>query len=167
MQIEREISEDAARRIDFALPPYDLAYLKQLHHSLFGELYDWAGEIRTIDLSKGSTRFCTVNRIAPESTKIFQQLSSANWLEGMNRRSLVDAVAQCYGDLNVVHPFREGNGRAQRLLFEHLIINAGFEIDWWHATENEWLQASIDAVSCDYRALTAIFDKCIGSTISA
>jgi len=156
----------AASGIDFGLPPYDLAYLKQLHRRLFGELYDWAGEVRTIDLSKGSTRFCSVNRIEPESTKIFQRLSSSNWLEDTDRRSLVTAVAQNYGDLNVIHPFREGNGRAQRLLFEHLIINAGFEIDWWHATEDEWLQASIDAVACDYQALTTIFDKCIGGTIS-
>lgn len=48
----------------------------------------------------------------------------------MARPDLVTAAAELYGDLNIIHPFREGNGRAQRILFEHLIINAGYQVDW-------------------------------------
>ncbi|WP_044871331.1 hypothetical protein [Pseudomonas sp. LFM046] len=55
----------------------------------------------------------------------------------------------------------------QRILFEHLIINnAGYEISWWPVEEGEWLQANIDAVVCDYRALIRIFDRCIGQPIA-
>lgn len=74
-------------------------------------------------------------------------------------------VARYYGDLNVIHPFREGNGRVQRLFFEHLIINVGYQVDWWHADQGEWVQANVDAVSCDYTALMNVFEKCIGNAI--
>lgn len=162
---EREITIVSANEIEFQPPPYDLAYLCSLHYQLFNDLYDWAGSIRIIDISKGGTRFCRVDRIKPEANKVFQALSERSWLEGTNRTELVPQIAEFYGDLNVVHPFREGNGRAQRLLFEHIIINAGYEIDWWQVDEHEWLRANIDAVVCDYGAMTALFDKCIGQEI--
>lgn len=164
-QAERELTAIAANEIDFHPPPYDLDYLKQLHHHLFRDIYDWAGEIRAVDIAKDSTRFCKFDRIEPESEKLFRALSDAKWLEGFSRTRLVTAVAEYYGDLNVIHPFREGNGRAQRLLFEHLIINAGYQIDWWQADPDEWVWANIDAVVCDYKALINIFEKCIGDVI--
>lgn len=61
----------------------------------------------------------------------------------------------------MLHPFHEGNGRTQRILFEHLIINAGFSVSWW-ALEDEWVQANIDAIVCDYLSMAAVFDRCIG-----
>lgn len=59
------------------------------------------------------------------------------------------------------------NGRAQRLLFEQIIINAGFEIDWWPVSPDEWVHANIAAVTCDYRPLADVFEKCIGGIIAA
>ena len=162
---ERTLTSIAASEIEFELPPYSLAYLQALHRHLFRDIYDWAGALRTIDLSKGSTRFCTINRIVPEAEIVFRGLAQLNWLEGMERPALVQALAVHYGDLNMVHPFREGNGRAQRLLFEHLIINAGFQIDWWRVDEASWLQANIDAATCDYQGLQAVFDACVGEPI--
>lgn len=162
---EREITMEAASEVEFGSPPYDLNYFCKLHHQLFGDIYDWAGEIRTIDLSKGHTRFCSVDRIRPEAGKLFHSLEQANWFVDLDRSSLVAKIAQFYGDVNVIHPFREGNGRAQRLLFEHIIINAGFEIDWWPVDEAEWLQANIAAVACDYQQMTELFERCIGQEI--
>lgn len=163
---ERTLSEIAASGIDFDLPPYDLSYLQSIHRTLFVDLYDWAGELRSVDISKGGTHFCNVSRIEAESAKLFAQLAAANWYEGLPREQLVTAVAEFYGDLNMIHPFREGNGRAQRILFEHIIINVGYEISWWPIQEAEWIQANIDAVVCDYRALTGIFERCIGNAIA-
>lgn len=92
-------------------------------------------------------------------------MAEEKWLEGKSRSELVKPVAEYYGELNMVHPFREGNGRAQRLLFEHLIINAGFQISWAPVTEDEWLTANIAAVACDYSGLENIFEQCIGDSI--
>jgi cell filamentation protein len=164
-QAERNLSEIAASQIEFALPPYDLAHLKRIHRGLFSDLYDWAGELRTIDISKGDTRFCNVSRIEPESEKIFSAMARCGWFEDWERSALVSAVAEQYGDLNMIHPFREGNGRAQRILFEHLIVNAGYEISWWPIEDAEWLSANVAAVLCNYQPLETVFEKCIGQRI--
>ena len=62
-QAELELSEYASLHIEYTEPPYDLQYLKNIHHSLFSDLYEWAGELRQVDISKGDTRFCTFSRI--------------------------------------------------------------------------------------------------------
>ncbi|MFI8482888.1 putative adenosine monophosphate-protein transferase Fic [Pseudomonas sp. NPDC078700] len=165
-EAERALSEVAASEIEFDLPPYDLAYLRKIHLTLFSDLYAWAGELRTVDISKGDTHFCNMARIEAEAQKYFCSLAKANWFESLERDQLVLAVAELFGDLNVIHPFREGNGRAQRILFEHIVINAGYEIDWWSVQEGEWMQANIDAVVCDYAGLGRIFDRCIGQPIA-
>ncbi|MFJ1339300.1 putative adenosine monophosphate-protein transferase Fic [Pseudomonas caricapapayae] len=164
-QAERDLSSIAASEIDFVLPPYDLPYLQNIHRRLFMDLYPWAGELRTVDISKGDTHFCTVNRIEPEAKKMFRCLAQANWLEGLSRPGLVSACAEHFGDLNMLHPFREGNGRAQRILFEHLILNAGYTVSWWAVNEREWVEANIAAVVCDYQPMTAVFEQCIGQLI--
>lgn len=165
-EAERALSEIAAESIEFASPPYDLAYLQSIHQRLFADLYEWAGELRTVDISKDETHFCTTSRIEPEARKLFDALAKANWFQDLDRSSLIRAAAELFGDLNVVHPFREGNGRAQRILFEHIIVNAGYEISWWPVDAQEWIQANIDAVVCDYAALTGVFERCVGQPIS-
>ncbi|PVZ16401.1 Protein involved in cell division [Pseudomonas sp. URIL14HWK12:I9] len=62
----------------------------------------------------------------------------------------------------MLHPFREGNGRAQRLLFEQLVIAAEYPIDWRPISPDEWVHANISAVACNYAPLADIFDRCIG-----
>lgn len=162
---ERELSSIAASHIEFAPPPYDLTALRALHRQLFEDVYDWAGELRTVDISKSGTRFCHVSRIQPEATRIFDALAGKNWLEGLDRPDLVRACAVAYGDLNMVHPFREGNGRALRVLFEQMVVNAGRAIDWWQVSPEAWLQANVDAVVCDYARMEAVFECCIGGPL--
>lgn len=166
-QAERDLSEVAAESIDFAPPPYSLSYLQAIHRRLFSDLYDWAGELRTVDISKDDTHFCVTSRIEPEANKLFKVLADANWFQDLDRTNLINASAELFGDLNVVHPFREGNGRAQRILFEHLIVNAGYEISWWPVEPGEWIQANIDAVVCDYAGLVRVFERCVGQAIGS
>lgn len=95
---ERELTSIAASEIEFSPPPYDLQYLQDLHRHLFRDVYDWAGELRVIDISKGNTRFCIVDRIEPEADRVFSRLANVDWLEGMSRHDLINAVAEYYGD---------------------------------------------------------------------
>jgi cell filamentation protein len=165
-EAERELTIIAADGIPFTPPPYDFDYLKTLHRQLFRDLYPWAGEIRTIDISKGDTRFCHCDRIEPEAKKLFAQLVRAAWYTGLERGELIVATAEFYGDLNVLHPFRDGNGRAQRILFEHLIINCGYEISWAGLDRDEWIRANIAAYHCDYAPMVAVFKQCIGAPLT-
>ncbi|MDQ7915601.1 Fic family protein [Pseudomonas sp. 102515] len=162
---ERDLSRLAAGELTFELPPYDLGYLCRLHRLLFQDIYAWAGELRTLDIAKNSTRFCTVQRLIPEADKLFNRLRAKNWFEGHPRDALIVLSAEFYGDLNMVHPFRDRNGRAQRLLFEHLIINGGYQIDWSPVGRDEWIDANVAAVHCGYAGLERIFARCIGSAI--
>ena len=161
-EAERELSEIAACTLRLSPPPYDLSFFQLIHKTLFSDLYDWAGELRTVNIQKDDTLFCTAERIVPEAEKIFRAMEKASWLTGASKANLVIKVAEAYGDLNVIHPFRDGNGRAQRILFEHIIINAGFSVDWWLVDIADWVPVNIDAVACDYRGLEAIFKRCIG-----
>lgn len=165
-EAEAELTVLAVEEIEFDSPPYDLNYFQSLHRQVFEDVYEWAGELRSIDMSKGTTRFCTCKRIAPEANKLFQHLADENYYEDYEREAFVAAIAELYIELNMVHPFREGNGRAQRLLFEHIIINAGFEFDLEGITQQEWVAANIAGVSCDYEPMTALFDRCIGASLN-
>ncbi|WP_313452024.1 putative adenosine monophosphate-protein transferase Fic [Pseudomonas rhodesiae] len=160
-QAERELSEIAVSNLPLFPPPYDLERLQYLHRTLFSDIYDWAGELRSVNIQKGDTLFCTPERIQPEAAKIIRHMEEANWFVGTSQAELVTQIAEAYGDLNVIHPFREGNGRAQRILFEQIIVNAGFSVNWWLVKRAAWIPANIDAVACDYRGLEAIFERCI------
>jgi len=162
---ERELSEIAVSKFRLLPPPYDLSLLQHIHKSLFSDVYEWAGLLRTVNIQKGDTLFCTADRIAPEAEKIFRVMENAAWFEGASKAELIVKVAETYGDLNVIHLFREGNGRAQRILFEQ-IINTGFAVDWWLIKDSAWIPANIDAVTCDYSGLQTIFERCIGDQLN-
>ena len=164
---EQQLSAVAAATIEFSPPPYSLASLQKIHRTLFSDLYEWAGELRTVGISKQDTRFCQPNYMEKEAGKIFKGMALANWFEGMSRSDLIVAVADAYSALNVVHPFGEGNGRTQRILFEHLVMNAGFEISWWGVENDEWLYANIAAYNCVLEPLQQVFNRCIGQQILA
>lgn len=162
---ERDISTLAAQSLEFTPPPYNLAYLQHIHKQLFEDIYAWAGIIRRVDISKGGTRFCTTHRIEAEATKLFAALEEEQYFVSLEREELICKVAEFYGEINMLHPFRDGNGRAQRIMFEHLIVNAGFEISWSNVEIDEWINANIAAVICDYAPLITIFERCIGDEI--
>lgn len=164
-EAEQQLSTIAADKVEFSPPPYSLAYLQNIHRALFSDLYEWAGELRTVGVAKQDTRFCQPQFMEKEAGKIFKNIAAANWFEEMDRTDLIVAVADAYSDINVVHPFREGNGRAQRILFEHLIMNAGFEISWWGIEKDEWIFANIAAYNCIPRPMEEVFEKCIGQMI--
>lgn len=137
--------------------------LRGIHHFLFQDVYEWAGELRTVDISKGSTRFANVSRVEPEADKLFRQLAQENYLVDLRREQLVARLAHYYCELNVVHPFRDGNGRAQRLLFEVISINAGYVLDWELISRAEWLDANIAAYNCKLEPLTALLDRVLSN----
>lgn len=158
---ERDLSLLAAEQIDFAAPPYNLAYLQDIHRKLFQDIYDWAGEIRRVDIAKDATRFCTTTRIQAEGDKLFAQLAKQNYFADLALPDLINAAAEFYVELNMLHPFREGNGRSQRILFEHLLLNVGVELHWANISKSEWIAANIAGVHVNYAPMQAIFRNCI------
>ena len=157
-EAEREITEISIDNIHYCEPPYNLNYLLEIHRTLFSELYEWAGFMRDVDISKGGTRFCNVKRIEPEIIKIFKSLENEQYLRNFSGDELITKLAALYGDFNMIHPFREGNGRVQRIFFEHLALYNGYRLNWNNVkSKEEWLQANIDSVLVENGRLKSIF----------
>jgi cell filamentation protein len=114
---QAEAALSASRLIDLErrrLPGgYDLSHLRAFHRFILGYIYDWAGELRTAAISKGSV-FCLPQHLHSYAADVFGRLETADLLQGLPRDRFVTQLAQFLADVNALHPFREGNGRTQR-----------------------------------------------------
>lgn len=63
--------------------------------------------------------------------------------------------------MNIIHPFREGNGRSQRILFDHMLANCGYKIDWGKISKDHWLEANICRVDLNYKPIENIMSDCL------
>ncbi len=108
---------------------YDLDHLRAFHRYILGDLYDWAGELRTVSIAKGSV-FCLPQHLTSYGLDVFGRLAAADRLRGLNREQFIAELAGFLADVNAMHPFREGSGRTQRAFFSQLAHDAGHHIDW-------------------------------------
>jgi cell filamentation protein, protein adenylyltransferase len=109
---------------------YDLAHLQATHRVIFGDVYPWAGELRTVRISKGGDLFALLEHIEPYLRRLFVDLAREGLLRGLGRERFVERLAHYYAELNAVHPFREGNGHAQRAFLGQLAEAADHPIAW-------------------------------------
>ena len=120
---EAEASFSAVRYRNYqstitSLEQLTLAHLQHLHYQLFQDIYAWAGELRTVDISKGATRFCHCQRIQPEAGKLMALIPALDQIN--DKDAMADAMADLYCELNMLHPFRDGNGRTQPMYMIHI-----------------------------------------------
>ncbi|WP_303997422.1 Fic family protein [Megamonas hypermegale] len=120
--------------------------LKNIHYELFKGIYPWAGKIRNINISKGNTIFCMFEYIETMAEDIFDKLDKKNYLKGLTQEEFCRELAELFGDLNILHPFREGNGRTEREFIYHLAKNAGYELDLTKLSKAEYMTAAIMSV---------------------
>ncbi|NJB66425.1 cell filamentation protein [Desulfobaculum xiamenense] len=125
---------------------FDYPHLKALHRHLFQDVYDWAGEERNIPISKGSTPFANPRCIHGCVTALLAQLARENHLQGLAPEDFAKRAAHYMLELNMLHPFREGNGRTCRSFLSLLAQNAGFDIDMTQLRAG-WLDACIEGVN--------------------
>ncbi|MGW5969460.1 Fic/DOC family protein [Streptomyces sp. NPDC055186] len=139
---------------------YDLGHLQAFHAAIFGDIYPWAGELRTVNIAK-RTPFCPVRNLVPYAGEVFGRLVSSGHLRALPRQEFVTRLAELYGDLNVLHPFREGNGRAQRAFLAQLSTDAGYDLNWsgMDAQRNE--DASVKSFLGDNSLLEQLLDELV------
>jgi len=109
---------------------FDLAHLQRIHLALFQDVYEWAGKIRTVDISRGNSRFANVRFIEYAANELFNQLARENWLKELDASTLSAGLAHYLSEINALHPFREGNGRVQRIFISNLSQAAGYQLDY-------------------------------------
>lgn len=163
---EREIVNLAA--LGLARDPvgsrFDLQHLQDVHRRLFGAVYPWAGQLRTVVIAKGSV-FCLPQYLPSEADRVFTGLAGERWLGGLDRDRFVERVTWYLGEVNALHPFREGNGRTQRIFFAELATRAGWDIDWASMTAADNVAASAASFHGDLRALRILLDRAVTTRV--
>ena len=126
---------------------FNFEHYKAIHKHLFGDIYDWAGTIRTIDISKKGTVFVLAKDIEQIANSCFTRLKSEDYFRGYSFDTFCDAIVDFYYVTNMLHPFREGNGRTQRIFISQLIRYAGYDIDFSAIDPDELMIATIQSAN--------------------
>ena len=162
--LEAEIECASARLLGLQMRPveggFDFRHLCEIHRRIFQDLFEWAGQPRTVNIGKGNL-FCLVEHIQPFAAEIFAKFYGECFAARSDRERFVRALAKHYGDLNALHPFREGNGRAQREFARELCLKCGYVFDLTHTNHQEMLAASIRSFNIDNAELERIFDRAV------
>ena len=121
---------------------YDFKHLKAIHKYIFQDLYDWAGKERTVDIGKGNL-FCPACNIPSYAETVFSKYYVQCYEARTDYNKFINVLAENYGDLNALHPFREGNGRTQREFARLICLACGYRFKLTHTTHQDMLKASI------------------------
>lgn len=134
-------------------------HLKKIHRFLFEDIYPFAGRIRREQISKGETMFYPPNLIDQELKKVFSRFHKENMIHEKNDRLQIEHLSYIMSELNIIHPFREGNGRSIRELIRCMAIQYGFSLDWSCVDRDTMLDASVRSV-VDNTAFIDIIEHC-------
>lgn len=146
-EAEAAISEVAlAELIANPIPPtFDLLHLCNIHRHLFRDVYDWAGQPRVTEISKGGMLFLPYKQIRNVSELVFNELHRECLLEDLEMTAFANRAAYYPGRMNMVHPFREGNGRVQRVLMDQLAESSGYAFQWSAVSGEQMAEACREA----------------------
>lgn len=161
-RIEAAIVKARYTEIDAGYGPigqFDADLIKALHKHLFQDIYEWAGRTREelVALSDGTVATMPIMRkaegqpfsigpaIPAALDDIGEKLRAGNYLRGLPREEFAEQAADVMAKINTVHPFREGNGRTQRVFMEQLAHAAGHDLDFTVISKERMIQASIAA----------------------
>lgn len=173
-EIEKELLVRAYEKLHNELNEnikFDEKYLCKVHETIFAPLYTWAGKYRTVNISKDTSMFCPYLNLDSFSNEIFTKLGNDNFLknyEDTSKKSeFIDKLSFYICELNVLHPFNEGNGRTLRLFFDMIVTYNGYEyINYEEALENnEYINASIDCMIADCEKIKNIIARGLQKSI--
>lgn len=139
---------------------FDLSHLKKIHQYIFQDIYEWAGEIRQVDIAK-TYMFCNVKFIETQSEEIFGKLKEEKFLSNLEISKFIPRLAYYFAEVNALHPFREGNGRTQREFFRTLADQNGYILSFANISEEEMIQISQESFLLKYDGLEQMFWKCL------
>lgn len=149
-QLEYSITKGRIAKMDIEpiLGNYDQDHLTKIHAAIFKGLYDYAGKFRDFNISKLCVNpenadfeighFLESEKIQESLVRFKERISDLNQLKGLNRDQFVEKFTMFFADLNEIHPFQEGNGRATKVLMRQLANDAGYEIHYDKVDSNEW-----------------------------
>lgn len=145
---------------DFPDRRLTLADLHGWHHQWLGNVYSWAGETRTVNMSKGDFHFAAAGQI-PKLLDGFQRdcLDKFTPTRDLEAAALAEAIAVTHVELILIHPYRDGNGRLARLLADIMAVQAGYDtLDYtdWDREKEQYFAAIQQGLAVDYGAMTSL-----------
>ena len=140
---------------------FGFEHYKAIHKYIFEDLYDWAGKIRTVSISKKGTVFTSPESIEPLADRIFSGLQKENCYIGYDNDRYIESIVDFYCRTNMLHPFREGNGRTQRVFLTQLIRHSGHDINFSTIDTDELMIATIQSANGIVDYLRNLFKESI------
>ncbi len=135
---------------------FDFKYLKDIHKYLFQDVYRWAGDIRNCDIAKRDL-FCLAEHIESFASDVFNRLKKEKYFIDYNHETTIEKLVVFFADMNALHPFREGNGRSQRVFIESLAKINGIYLDLTNVSKMDMIIASHESMNGDYEKLKDMF----------
>ena len=161
-KVEADLS--TARQAEIFRTPvvgrFTATHLCNIHRKLLGDVYSFAGHFRREDIAKGPTRFVTYSQIKEKLQRLLGQLQQEKGLENVPFEAFAALSAYYMAELNYIHPFREGNGRAIREFMRLLFLHNGYVVQWDAVDVEALLNAMIDSVY-DTAHLEQILKQCL------
>lgn len=151
----------------FPLEQITVSMIKDWHYRWLGNLYKWAGQERTVNISKGGFMFAPSAQL-PKLLNVFESKYLARYTPciGMDEEQFVEAIAIIHVEMILIHPFREGNGRLSRLLADVMAVQGGFKpLDYqsWEQHKTEYISAIHAGMSMDYEPMKFWIKKALGN----
>lgn len=137
---------------------FSKTHLMNIHKFIFEDVYSFAGKIRREQISKADTLFYPPTLINRELDKVFTKIKEENMLNEIDRKKVFNNLAYVMAELNIIHPFREGNGRSIREFIRLMAKRMGYNLNWGNADKEELLEASILSVD-NYKVLINVLEK--------
>lgn len=142
---------------NFPEGPLSINLLKEWHHQWLGNVYDWAGNVRNVNISKGGFMFASAAQL-PRLLSQFekQYLHRLTPCADMNDEQLTEAIAVIHVEFILIHPFREGNGRLSRLIADVMAVQAGHDpLDYqsWEENKMQYIAAIHNGLVGDYEPM--------------
>src|SRR3984885_709682 len=143
---------------------FDTAHYRAIHRHLFQDVYEWAGEYRKVEFSKGNSAFAPLKTATQTleswGEKILGDIAAENYLQGLKTAAFVERLTHHYGELNFWHPMREGNGRATKEFLYQLAKEAGYQLEFQRVGAKTWnTAAERQASGDDARLALDVFNK--------
>ncbi len=124
---------------------FDVAHVKAVHKYIFQDIFPWAGEFRTVNISKGGHLFGMCAFVESALNDLLARLPKENHLKNLDPSAFASRAGFYLSEINAIHPFREGNGRTQREFLRQLGAAAGYAIDWRNINRDQMTAASIES----------------------
>jgi cell filamentation protein len=158
-QFEAEATARRLRQLEYKplSGAFDARHLQALHRHIFQDVFEWAGDFRTVNISKSGDPFAFHQHIGSSLDNLFCELKREGPLLGIERFAMRGAYY--FGEINAIHPFREGNGRAQREFIRELGLHNGLTIDWSQVSREEMIEASRRSLRIDNAGLEQVLRK--------